>query len=109
MPRRHTERRTYAQRPHEVRATVERVVRELGLRPRPGDGEWEIVASRPIGPMTWGERITVITATDPGGGTQVIAESRLTFGLVDWGHNRANVESILGGLDTTLGTGDEST
>ena len=103
MPRSHHDRRTYAHDPADVRLAVPRVMGELGLRLRPGAGEWEVQASRPISMVTWGERITVTSATNPGGGTQVIVESRLSFGLVDWGRNRRNVDEILDALDAWFG------
>ena len=84
---------------------VDRAVRELGLEPDPASGEWEVRAARPMGTFTWGERIEVVTATNPGGGTQVVAESKLVFGFFDWGRNQQNVEGIFASLDATLGAG----
>ena len=102
MARRATGRRVYAQDRSEVRAAVEEVVGALGMRLEESDGEWEVRARQPVSFMTWGERIQVITATNPGGGTQVVAESRLSFGLVDWGRNQRNVDDILARLDERL-------
>ncbi len=85
---------------------VDRAVRELGLEPDPSGGEWEVRAARPMGTLTWGERVHVVTATNPGGGTQVVAESKLVFGFVDWGRNRQNVEAIFAALDATIGPGE---
>lgn len=85
---------------------VDRAVRELGLVPDPDSGEWEVRAAQPMTNLSWGERIHVLTATNPGGGTQVVAESKLVFGFVDWGRNRKNVEAIFESLDTTIGPGE---
>jgi hypothetical protein len=106
MPRSATERRIYARDRADVRSAVERAVTEVGMRLDPPEGEWEVRASRPASLMTWGERIHVVTATNPGGGTQVVVESRLAFGLLDWGRNRENVQAILAALDGALGPGE---
>ncbi len=95
----------YPQDRAEVRPAVDRAVRELGLAPDPTAGEWEIRASRPMSTLSWGERIQVVTATNPGGGTQVVIESKLVFGFVDWGRNQRNVESVIDSLDGLLGPG----
>lgn len=87
---------------------VDRAVRELGLQPDPQSGAWEIRASQPMSNLSWGERIHVVAATNPGGGTQVVVESKLVFGFVDWGRNQRNVETILESLDETLGPGEPS-
>ncbi|MEM9565194.1 MAG: hypothetical protein AAGA93_21410 [Actinomycetota bacterium] len=92
----------YAQDRSEVRPAVDRAVRELGLTPDPTSGEWEVRASQSMSTFSWGERIHVLTATNPGGGTQVVVESKLVFGFVDWGRNQRNVESIIGSLDDLL-------
>ncbi len=84
---------------------VDRAVRELGLEPDPDSGEWEVRAAQPMSNLSWGERIHVLTATNPGGGTQVVVESKLVFGFVDWGRNRRNVDAVLTSLDATLGPG----
>jgi hypothetical protein len=84
---------------------ADRAVREIGLVPNPASGEWEVRASQPRSNYTWGERIHVITATNPGGGTQVVVESKLVFGFVDWGRNQRNVEAVLASLDATIGPG----
>ncbi len=84
---------------------AERAIREMGLTPDPASGEWEVRAARAMGTFTWGEKIHVLTATNPGGGTQVVAESKLVFGFFDWGRNRQNVEAIFDSLDTTIGPG----
>ncbi len=88
---------------------ADRAVRELGLEPDPASGEWEVRAAQPMTNLSWGERIHVVTATYPGGGTQVAVESKLVFGFVDWGRNRRNVESVLASLDQTLGPGEPLT
>ena len=86
---------------------VDRAIRELGLAiPTRQSGEWEVRAARAMGTFTWGEKIHVLTATNPGGGTQVVAESKLVFGFFDWGRNRQNVEAIFESLDTTIGPGE---
>lgn len=105
MGRRYRERRIYQSGRAETRAMVDRAVREIGLEPDPSSGEWEVRAARPMGTFTWGERIHVVAATNPGGGTQVVAESKLAFGFFDWGNNQRNVESIFDSLDSTIGPG----
>ena len=102
MARRATGRRVYAQDRSGVRTAVEAVVGALGLRLEDAAGEWEVRARRGVSLMTWGERIQIVTATNPGGGTQVVVESRLTFGLIDWGRNQSNVDEILAALDERL-------
>lgn len=105
MGRRYRERRIYEADRGAARAMADRAVREIGLEPDQASGEWEIRAARPMGTFTWGERIHVLTATNPGGGTQVVVESKLVFGFYDWGRNQQNVEAILAALDDTLGPG----
>lgn len=109
MGRLHRERRIYTQDRAEVRPMVDRAVRELGLEPDPASGEWEIRAAQPMSTFTWGERIHVLMATNPGGGTQVVAESKLVFGFFDWGRNQRNVETLLASLDHSLGPGEPAT
>ncbi len=46
---------------------------------------------------TFGERLH-LTLTETASGCEVWVESRLRFGLVDWGENRKNVERVLAGL-----------
>jgi hypothetical protein len=58
--------------------------------------------------FSWGERIAVVTATNPGGGTQVVAESKLVFGFFDWGRNQRNVEQLLASMDGALGPGQQA-
>lgn len=50
---------------------------------------------------TWGENLEVQVRAD-GERTRVDAESKLKFGLIDWGANRDNVERFLGALDAEL-------
>lgn len=106
MGRLYRERRIYQATRAEARAMGDRAIREIGLDPDPSSDEWEIRAARPMGTFTWGERIHLVTATNPGGGTQIVVESKLVFGFFDWGRNRQNVEAILASLDTTIGPGE---
>jgi hypothetical protein len=110
MARKFSERRIYEQPQTEVRQAVERALVELGLTIKPGGTEWEITASRGINPLSWGERITVTMATFPGGGTQVITESKLSLGIafVDWGRNQANVEAIYQAMEPVVGPGERA-
>ena len=82
MGRVYRERRIYQVPQGEVRAAAERAVYELGLGIKPAATEWEIEATRSISPLTWGEKVKTLMATSPGGGTQVIVESKLVFGFV---------------------------
>lgn len=50
---------------------------------------------------TWGEKLDA-SVHDEGGGSRVRLESRLVFGLIDWGENRRNVEGIRAALDVRL-------
>ncbi len=50
---------------------------------------------------TFGEKITAQLA-DVDGGCVVTVESRLRFGLIDWGENRKNVDNILAALRSHL-------
>lgn len=105
MGRSHRERRVYPQDRDEVRAAAQRAVGELGLVPDPTSGEWEVRASQAMSTFSWGEKVVVLTATNPGGGTQVVAESKLVFGFFDWGRNQKNVEQLLATMDGVLGPG----
>ena len=105
MGRRYRERRIYPQDRTEVRNAAWRGVHELGLTPDPASGEWEVRSSQSMSTFSWGERIVVLTATNPGGGTQVVAESKLVFGFFDWGRNQRNVEQLLASMDEALGPG----
>ena len=105
MGRRHRERRIYPQERDEVRTAAQRAVIELGLFPDPESGEWEVRTKQAMSTFSWGERIVVVTATNPGGGTQVLAESKLVFGFFDWGRNQSNVEQLLASIDGLLGPG----
>ncbi len=50
---------------------------------------------------TFGEKLEVSVAA-AGDRTHVELESRLVFGLIDWGENRKNIEAIRAELDTAL-------
>lgn len=106
MGRRYQERRIYSQDQPEVRQAAERAVYELGLSVKPGATEWEVQASQSMSALSWGERLTLLIATAPGGGTQVLAESKLVFGFVDWGRNRENVTSLFTSMEALLGPGE---
>lgn len=106
MGRRYQQRRIYDRPQSEVRRGVERAVYELGLEVQPDSSEWEIQASRSMSTLTWGERVKVLMATSPGGGTQVLAESKLVFGFVDWGRNQKNVEQLFESMAALLGPGE---
>ncbi|MGI9595520.1 MAG: hypothetical protein ACR2QK_05135 [Acidimicrobiales bacterium] len=106
MGRKYQERRIYSQGQAEVRTAVERAVYELGLEVKPGSSEWEIQGSRSMSTFSWGEQIKVLMATSPGGGTQVLAESKLVFGFVDWGRNQKNVEQLLESMAALVGPGE---
>ncbi|MFN3215935.1 MAG: hypothetical protein ACE367_05535 [Acidimicrobiales bacterium] len=58
-------------------------------------------AGRRSARATWGEKLEASVTAD-GDHTRVELESRLVFGLVDWGENRKNVEAIRSGLDAVL-------
>lgn len=106
MGRRYAERRIYSQSQTEVRQAVTRAVYELGLEVKPDASEWEIRAARSMSNLSWGERISVLMATSPGGGTQVVAESKLVFGFVDWGRNQNNVDALFNSMAALLGPGE---
>lgn len=106
MGRMHQERRIYSQSQGEVRGAAERAIYELGLTIDPGATEWEVRARRSMTTQTWGERIKLLMATAPGGGTQVLAESKLAFGFFDWGRNQANVEALFTSMEVVLGPGE---
>ncbi len=100
------ERRIYSQPQAEVRVAVERAVYELGLEVKPDSSEWEIRGARTMSTLSWGEQIKVLMATSPGGGTQVLAESKLVFGFVDWGRNKKNVDQLLTSMAALIGPGE---
>lgn len=106
MGRSYRERRVYQYPQAEVRVSVERAMHELGMPMKPGASEWEIRATRSFSAKSWGERLTIHMATFPGGGTQVIAESKLVFGLVDWGRNQSNIEEIYDSMAALVGPGE---
>lgn len=106
MGRRYAERRIYRQTQAEVRQAAERAIYEMGLEVKPGATEWEIRAARSISNLSWGERISILMATSPGGGTQVVAESKLVFGFFDWGRNRQNVEALFTSMAALVGPGE---
>lgn len=108
MGRRYQERRIYTQTQAEVRQAVERAVYELGLEVKPESTEWEIQGARTMSALSWGEQVKILMATSPGGGTQVLAESKLTFGFVDWGRNQKNVEDLLNSMGALLGPGESA-
>lgn len=106
MGRMYRERRIYQSPQREVRAAAERAVYELGMEVKPAATEWELEASRSISPLTWGERVKALVATSPGGGTQVLIESKLVFGFVDWGRNQKNVVEMFASMEHLLGPGE---
>ena len=106
MGRRYQERRIYPQAQAEVHQAADRALLEMGLDRKAGATEYEIQASQTMSALSWGERVTVRMATAPGGGTQVLAESKLVFGFVDWGRNQGNVEQLFSAMETVLGPGE---
>lgn len=100
------ERRIYKKPQADVRAAAKRAVYELGMEVKPESTEWEIQAGYSISPLTWGERVKALMATSPGGGTQVLVESKLVFGFVDWGRNQKNVTELFAAMETVLGPGE---
>ncbi len=100
-----SERRVFPQGQNEVRSAAERAVHEQGWSIKPGATEWELRAAQNMSSMSWGERITISMGTAPGGGTQVIADSKLVFGFVDWGRNKSNVHDLFRSMETVLGPG----
>lgn len=105
MARRYQERRVFPQSQSEVVVIAERAVAEVGLKINGRTADHELKASKGIQSGSWGERIRFQLATFPGGGTQVIIESRLVFGLFDWGRNRENVEGLFRSMEVVLGPG----
>lgn len=105
MARIHSERRVFPQPQTEVYRAAERAIVEAGLRIGSGATEYELRAERGINSGSWGERITFTMATFPGGGTQVIIQSKLVLGLFDWGRNANNVERLFGSMEIVLGPG----
>jgi hypothetical protein len=106
MGRVYRERRIYGCSQAEVRAAAERAVYELGMAIKPASTEWELQADRTMSALSWGERIKALMATSPGGGTQVLLESKLVFGFIDWGRNQQNVESFFETIETIIGPGE---
>lgn len=99
------ERRIYDHTQAEVRSAVERAMYELGLNIDPVVSEYEMRADRTMSTFSWGERIKVLMATSPGGGTQVLMESKLVFGFVDWGRNQKNVKAMFDAMAQLIGEG----
>lgn len=106
MGRVYRERRIYGCTQAEVRAAAERAVYELGMAVKPDSTEWELQADRAMSALSWGERMKALMATSPGGGTQVVLESKLVFGFMDWGRNQKNVESFFETMETVIGPGE---
>lgn len=106
MARIHQEKRVFPQPQAEVRRAAERAIVEAGLSLSSEATEYELKASRGINSGSWGERIRFIMATSPGGGTQVIIESKLTLGFFDWGRNKDNIESLFSSMEVVLGPGE---
>ncbi len=106
MARTYRQRRIYDHRQTEVGQAVERAMYELGLEIKPDATEYEVRGARSMSTLSWGEQVKVLLATSPGGGTQVIVESKLVFGFVDWGRNRSNVEAIFTSMAALLGPGE---
>ncbi len=105
MARMYRERRTFPQPQAEVYRAAERAIIEAGLKLGAGTTEYEIKTSRGINGGSWGERIVFTMATFPGGGTQVIIQSKLVLGIFDWGRNRENIESLFSSMEVVLGPG----
>lgn len=105
MARVYQQRRIFDRPQAEVRIAVERAMYQQGMSIKPHGTEWELRASRSMSSLSWGERIKVLLATSPGGGTQVLTESKLVFGFVDWGRNQENVEGLFDAMEDLAGPG----
>jgi len=105
MARSYRERRVFDHPQAEVRRAAERAVVEVGLTIAPGGTDWQLAAQRGVNAGSWGERIRFTMATNPGGGTQVIIESKLVLGLFDWGKNRENISALFSSMEVVLGPG----
>lgn len=67
------------------------------------DGISDHTNTRARAPMkaTWGEKLHASVSGD-GARCELWLESRLVFGLIDWGENRKNVETIHAELEARL-------
>lgn len=66
-------------------------------------GTIEVKATQQASPFSWGENISALLASAPGGGSQVVVQSKLKFGFFDYGRNQANVEKLFDAIDGRLG------
>lgn len=71
----------------------------------PGATDYQIRVTQGVSGGSWGERISLTLATFPGGGTQVVIESKLVLGLWDWGRNADNVTTLFASMESVLGPG----
>lgn len=57
-----------------------------------------------IGLTSWGENVQVVVGSDGPGRSRARITSTLKFGLVDWGKNRKNLDTIESGVRSALAT-----
>jgi hypothetical protein len=67
-----------------------------------------IMAKTGMGLLTYGENLTITAVPTEGGATSLTVESKLKFGLFDWGNNRKNIDRVLALLARALPAGDSS-
>ncbi len=104
--RKYSERLEFQRSAEDTIRAVEVAFTECGFPPSrsntPSTGMTEVRASRQMSAGSWGENVTAQVATAPGGGSQVVVESKLVFGFVDWGRNKTNVSQVVLALTRRL-------
>lgn len=106
MGRKYSERREFQRNVEDTVRAVEVAFTECGFPPSrsnsPSAGMIEVRASQQMSLASWGENVSAKVAAAPGGGSQVVVESKLIFGFVDWGRNKTNVDQVLVALSRRL-------
>lgn len=83
-----------------VRARKRKGEIATGLVPVPGGGIGRTGSAR----KTFGEKLAVFVTEGSNGRASVSVESRLVFGLIDYGENKKNVDLLFNLLRTELAT-----
>ena len=74
---------------------VVKALQSLGMTVTAADqASGAIHVSSSMSMASWGENVSIQVGVDAAGHTQVTVRSALKFGLVDWGKNQKNIDTI---------------
>ncbi len=97
--------RTYAGEYQAVFDSVVRVAPTVNLKVTSADPATGLITmTSGFSFSSWGEKVSVNVGQVTEGSIQVDIQSKLKFGLVDWGKNKKNLNKLFFGVEQALAT-----